>query len=92
MLTSQCVKVGSSITLCCPVEEELSHFVIWTPNEIHNHDDFDGEDITDTLEVTFPSNILSDKEVVACDYRNKFYYGIILISGMFNLKWRTKLS
>ena len=91
MLTSQCVKVGNSVTLHCPVEEELSHIVIWIPNEIHDHDDFDGEDITDTLEVTFPSNILRDKDLVACDYRNNFYYGII-ISGMFNLKWRIKLS
>ena len=92
MLTSQCVKVGSNITLHCPVEEELSDIVIWIPNEIHDHDDFDGRDITDTLEVTFPSNTLNDKGLVACDYRNNFYYGIILISGMFNLRWRIKLS
>ena len=86
MLTSQCVKVGSSVTLCCPVEEVLSDIVIWIPNEIHDHDDYDGENITDTLEVTFPSNILRDEELVACDYKDNFYYGIILISGMFNLR------
>ena len=92
MLTSQCVKIGSSITLNCPVEEEITDIVIWIPDIIHDHDDYDEEDITDTLEVTFPSSIMNDKGLVACDYRDNFYYGIILISGMFNLKWRTKLS
>ena len=87
MLTSQCVKIGSNITLRCPVEKELSEGVYWTPNEIHDHDDYDG-DYIDTLEVTFPSSILSNEEVVHCDYSNNYYYGIILISGMFNLKWR----
>ena len=86
MLTSQCVKVGSSVTLRCPVEEELSHFVNWIPDRINDYNDYDGENFTDTLEVTFPSNILlRDKYLVWCDYRDNFYYGIILISGMFNL-------
>ena len=81
-LTSQCVRAGTSVTLCCPVEEGAT-FVFWSPNQINSHTN---GHCSLGLKVTFPSGILSDEEkVVWCDYEEIYNYAIILKSGMFNL-------
>ena len=84
MLTSQCVKVGSNITLRCPVEEELSEGVNWVPNEIiYDHNDYEYGDFSASLKVTSPSSILSDENgVVWCDY-GRYYH---ILCNHFN-KW-----
>ena len=81
VLTSQCVKVGSNITLCCPIMEELDNAVVWFPNQIFEPD---YDEFSETLCITFSSSKLS-QNVVWCDYEGNDYYGIILKSGMFNL-------
>ena len=79
------MKVGSNITLYCPVEEELNDPIKWVPNKINDYDYCEYGDYSATLKVTFPSSILSENgELVWCDYEGHHYYAIILISGMFN--------
>ena len=85
-MTSQCVKVGTSVTLFCPVEEKLIDPINWIPNKIHDYNDYDYGDYSATLIVTFPSSILNyERGGVWCDYQEHYYYAIILISGMLNL-------
>ena len=42
--------------------------------------------------LNYTTSILSNKQLVHCDYNDNFYFGIILTSCKFNLKWRIKLS